>query len=223
MLRPAGERLLVWALASLSFACLIGQFNGWWPMSSFACVILLPATGLLMAIAFATRGRPAGPRSPAAWIIQGAVGGIFAALIYDAFRLPFVMAGYPLFAVFPRFGQLLLGMPMHEAPSLFAHVLGWLYHFSNGAALGIMFMAMVTSWTTRTFGIGAVCWALAVEAFLLLTPYYAFFQLKLPQTTFVVLTLSAHLVFGCALGWWLWFRLVRRSTSTPCGAAAQGR
>ncbi len=211
------ERSSVWGLASLSFACLIGQFYGWWPMSRFACLVLLPATVLLAAIAWQTRGRPAGPRSPSAWIIQGAVGGIFAALIYDAFRLPFVLAGYPLFAVFPRFGQLLLADSYADAPSPWAHVLGWLYHFSNGAALGIMLMAMITSWTARAFIAGAVSWALAVEAFLLLTPYYSFFQLKLPQATFLILTLSAHVVFGIALGWWLRARLVR-SAERPAGS-----
>lgn len=214
------ERLVVWALASLSFTCLIGQFYALWPMSRFACLILLPATGILAAMAWHARKRPLSEQSPSVWIVQGAVGGVFAALIYDAFRLPFVLGGYPLFAVFPRFGQLLQGVSTKADPLLSDYLLGWLYHFSNGAALGIMFLAMMWSWSARTLIVGAICWAVCVEISLLLTPYYTFFQLKLPMSVFIVLTMSAHLIFGAALGWCCWFRLARRRPpATQSGVA----
>ena len=83
-------------------------------------------------------------------------------------------------------------------------------HFANGASLGIMYLAMVTRATSKRLFWGAVVWACMVEVFLLLTPYYSYFQLKLPFGTFLALTLSAHLVFGAALGLWCTWRLRAR-------------
>jgi hypothetical protein len=59
-----------------------------------------------------------------------------------------------------------------------------------------------------------------VETFLLITPYYSFFKLKLNYTEFLFLTLSAHLVFGIALGWWCARRASNQpSSTTPLQAA----
>jgi hypothetical protein len=189
---------------------------GWWPMRGFACAVLIPATGVLAAIAYATRHRPPGIDSPCTWIVTGALGGLAAAVAYDLFRLPFVLAGYPLFAVFPRFGQLLLGAPAGDFGPL-VQAAGWSYHFSNGAALGVMLLAMVPRATRLALVGGGLAWAAGVEILLLLTPYYAFFKLELPFATFIVLTLSAHLVFGLTLGWWCWRRMPR---AAPVAAAA---
>jgi hypothetical protein len=186
--------MLIFLLASLSFACLLGAFYGFWTMRTFACLAYLPALATLGVIAWRKRGEP-----PARWIVQGAQGGVVAALAYDLFRLPFVLQGAPLFNVFPRFGELLLG---NTEPRWLVQVLGWSYHFSNGAALGVMFLTLVTRPTRRALFWGAVVWALLIEVMLLLTPYAAFFGLQL-NPRFVVLTMSAHLVFGMTLGLWL--------------------
>lgn len=199
-------RIGVWGLASMSFACLLGHFYGFWSMRLFACTVLPLATALLVYIAYINRQQPAGVQNPYTWIVEGALGGLFAAVIYDLFRLPFVLSGYPLFGVFPKFGQMLLGAASTDTGAA-VQITGWAYHFSNGMALGIMFLAMVPRPSLRALFWGAVAWAAMVEILLLLTPYYAFFKLKLPFNTFLVLTLSAHLVFGCALGLWCWRRL----------------
>ena len=93
----------------LSFACLLGQFYGLWTMHLFGCWVLPPATALLGYIACRHRNCPDGVNSPCTWIVQGTIGGLVAAVAYDLYRLPFVLAGAPLFKVFPRFGELLLG------------------------------------------------------------------------------------------------------------------
>jgi hypothetical protein len=93
---------------------------------------------------------------------------------------------------------LLLGA---DEPTWLVQLLGWAYHFSNGAALGIMFLAMVVRPNPRVLFWGAVAWALFIEAMLLATPYTNFFGLKL-DGHFLFLTASAHLVFGITLGWW---------------------
>ncbi len=147
-------------------------------------------------------------------IVEGAIGGVVAAIVYDIFRVPFVLAGYPLFAVFPKFGQMLLSIPLSVAPAkvpLEAHIVGWIYHFINGASLGIMFGAMATDVPRKWLIPAAASWALCVEILLLLSPYYTFFQLKMDRGTFLVLTLSAHLVFGLILGWWFLWRVSKDS------------
>lgn len=196
-------RPVVFGLAFLSFACLLGTFYGFWSMHLFACWVLLPATALLMLIAFVTRGQPRGIERPHTWIVEGTLGGLVAALAYDLYRLPFVLAGTPLFKVFPRFGQLIVAA---DGPAWLVHLVGWTYHFSNGAALGIMFLALVPRTNARLLFWGAVGWSLFIEAMLLLTPYTDFFNLNF-DGWFVFLTASAHLVFGAALGLWCRCRL----------------
>src|SRR5262245_23878278 len=191
-------RLLVFTLAFLSFACLLGQFYGLWSMQWFGCWVLPPATVLLVIIAFVNRRLPAGIRSPFTWVVEGALGGVVAAVAYDLYRLYFVLQGAPLFKVFPRFGELLLGA---DEPRWLVHLVGWSYHFSNGAALGIMFLSLVPWESRRLLFWGAVAWALFVETMLLLTPYTAFFGLAF-DVLFIFLTASAHLVFGITLGLW---------------------
>ena len=197
------SRFVVFVLASLSFAALLWEFYGLGKMRTFALVTFLPAIIALFVLArSSTRLRRI--------IVEGALGGIIAAIIYDIFRVPFVLSGYPLFAVFPKFGQMLLSIPLSIAPDkapLEAHIVGWIYHFINGASLGIMFCAMCVSTKRNVVFWGATLWAVGVEILLLLSPYYSFFKLKMDHGTFLVLTLSAHLVFGVVLGWWLSRRL----------------
>ena len=200
-------RATVFLLAFVSFACLLGTFYGFWLMRTFACLVYVPAMAVLGVIAWRKRGE-----LPSRWIVQGAVGGLVAAVAYDLFRLPFVLHGAPLFQVFPRFGELLLG---NTEPRWLVQLLGWSYHFSNGAALGIMFLALVTRPTRAVLFWGAMGWALFVEVTLLLTPYASFFGLPLNQQ-FLVLTLSAHLVFGITLGLWLRARKGKFETVPVC-------
>ncbi|HEX8463696.1 MAG TPA: hypothetical protein VF627_03675 [Abditibacterium sp.] len=198
------SRPVLWGLASLSFACLLGHFYGWWSMRVFAPCVLLPATLLLAILAFRGSGQTR------FIIVQGALAGLFAAVVYDLFRVPFVLAGKPLFGVFPQFGQLLLyGQLVQGDTSWPVQIAGWTYHFSNGAALGIMGAAMlpVTASPKVRFW-GSVAWATLVESLLLVSPYYSFLGLHLPMNQFIPITLAAHLVFGTALGWYFgkkWF------------------
>jgi hypothetical protein len=196
-------RAVVFGLAFLSFACLLGQFFALWSMRWFGCWVLPPATALLAVIAWTYRKTPRGLRSPWTWIVQGALGGVVAAFAYDLYRLPFVLHGAPLFKVFPRFGQLLLGA---NEPAWLVQALGWTYHFSNGAAIGIMFLAFIVRASPRRLFWGAVAWALFIETMLLLTPYAGFFGLAL-NARFIFLTASAHLVFGITLGCWCRWRV----------------
>jgi hypothetical protein len=178
-------------------------------MRLFGCLVLPPATVVLAYIAWKHREQSRGLGNPHTWVVQGTIGGIIAAFAYDLYRLPFVLAGAPLFKVFPRFGELLLGA---TEPRWLVQALGWTYHFSNGAALGIMFLAMVTIFRHPALFWGAVLWALFVEGVLLMTPYASFFGLKM-DGRFLFLTASAHAIFGAVLGLYCWKRL----TPSPAG------
>jgi hypothetical protein len=143
----------------------------------------------------------------------GAVAGLVAACAYDVFRIPFVVAAIdqvgpewlrlPLFKVFPRFGAMILNQPFDAAMTdsqftLAAHLIGWIYHFSNGIAFGVMYMALVGDASRRSW-LWAVLFATVLELAMLVTPYTSFFGIHM-TTRFVIVTFTAHAVFGVALG-----------------------
>jgi hypothetical protein len=206
-------RIAVFALASTSIFCLLSQFYGLCPMGTFAVWILLPATALLTVLGCADRRGDLGRN-----LLLGSLAGLLAAVAYDVFRLPFVFSAawglerivppMNLFKVFPRFGAMLLGQPLEQASySAAVHLLGWTYHFSNGASFGIMYLAMIGDAGRRHWS-WAVLMALGLEAAMLLTPYPSVFSIAVTPR-FVAATIAAHLIFGAALGF-LCQRLARR-------------
>jgi hypothetical protein len=152
-------------------------------------------------------------------VIIGLAGGLLAAVAYDVFRLPFVFARQwgiatlvppmNLFKVFPRFGAMILGQPLEQSSySAAAQILGWLYHFSNGATFGVMYVAMIGDATRRHWA-WAVLMALGLELGMLLTPYPQVFGIPV-SARFVMVTIAAHGLFGVALG-----LAVRRLANSP--------
>jgi hypothetical protein len=146
-------------------------------------------------------------------VMVGAIGGLLAAIAYDLFRLPWVMGSVdhvgpswlrlPLFKVFPRFGAMILGEPFRADQTdsqftLAAHVVGWAYHFSNGITFGVMYMAMIGDASRRSW-LWAIALAVGLELGMLFTPYTRFFGI-VPMALFVVVTLTAHTIFGVTLG-----------------------
>jgi hypothetical protein len=136
-------------------------------------------------------------------------GGLLAAVAYDVFRLPFVFAQewgiaslvppMNLFKVFPRFGAMILHQPLEQGGyPMFAHILGWIYHFSNGATFGVMYVAMIGNPARRHWA-WAVVMALALELGMLLTPYPQVFDIAV-TARFVMVTVAAHAIFGVGLG-----------------------
>ena len=139
----------------------------------------------------------------------GLVGGLLAAVSYDVFRLPFVLAKewgiasivppMGLFKVFPRFGAMVLGQAIEQSHySVTTQIVGWIYHFSNGATFGVMYVAMIGNPNRRHWA-WAVLMALALELGMLLTPYPQVFNIPV-TTRFVIVTIAAHAIFGVGLG-----------------------
>lgn len=176
-------------------------------MRIFTPFIFLPAMVLLLALAALDRARGDGRLGRAVGI--GLIGGLVAAFSYDIFRLPFVFAQewgltavippMPLFKVFPQFGAMILGQPLEQAHyPLLTQIVGWLYHFSNGATFGVMYLALIGDGARRHWA-WAVLFAVALELGMLFTPYPAVFHIPV-TARFVVVTLLAHGIFGLGLG-----------------------
>ncbi|MEO8083173.1 MAG: hypothetical protein ABI780_05070 [Ardenticatenales bacterium] len=207
-------RAVAFALAATSIAALLSEFYGVSSMRAFVLWVQLPAMVVLLAWAVAARSRGDGRLAHAVFV--GLAAGFVAALAYDVFRLPFVYArplgidgivpAMPLFKVFPRFGAMILGQPLEQtAYSLQAQLLGWAYHFSNGATFGVMYLALAGDPARRSPWWGIV-FAVGLEIGLLLTPYAQLFGITITPT-FIAATLTAHLVFGAVMGllakrWW---------------------
>ena len=194
-------------LAATSIVCLLLDFYNLCPMRLFTPFVFLPAMVALLVVALLDRQSGDGELWRAVMI--GLIGGLLAAVAYDVFRLPFVFAKewgissvlppLKLFKVFPRFGAMLLGEPIEQTSySLAAQILGWLYHFSNGATFGVMYVAMIGDATRRHWA-WAVLMALTLELGMLLTPYPQVFNIPV-TTRFVFVTLAAHAIFGIGLG-----------------------
>jgi hypothetical protein len=198
---------LVFILAASSIACLLADFYGLCPMRIFTPLIFLPATLALLGIAVLDRQQGDGQLWRAVMI--GLAGGLLAAVAYDIFRLPFVFAKewgiasvvppMNLFKVFPRFGAMVLGQPVEQSHySTVTQWIGWLYHFSNGATFGVMYMALIRD-ARRRHWLWAVLFAVGLELGMLLTPYTHVFGIAL-TVKFVFVTVVAHGIFGVGLG-----------------------
>lgn len=231
----APGRAVVFVLAASSNWCLLAEMYGLVDMRTFFYAVLLPSTIALYALAVVDR--QIGDRRLWRAVMIGTLAGLAGAVAYDVFRLPFVFSKawgleslgvpqMPLFKVFPRFGALILGEPMEQGVpanqpggawgagySLTAHLLGWAYHFSNGATFGVMFAAMYAgareavrsgrAWNLKTIA-WATLMATGIEMCLLVSPYTKFFGIHL-NTRFVVVTMIAHIIFGIGLGaWYAW-------------------
>ena len=211
-------RALVFLLASTSIWCLLAEMYGLLEMRTFFFFIFLPASLLLYGIAAFDRARGDGRLWRA--VVVGTTAGLVGAVAYDIFRLPFVYSqvwgleafgipSMPLFKVFPCFGALILGEPQERpSHSLGAYLLGWAYHFSNGATFGVMFASMAAG-AGEAFGaatgrrlmttLHAILMATGIEICLLVSPYAQFFGINMTRQ-FILVTLMAHIIFGFGLG-----------------------
>lgn len=98
-----------------------------------------------------------------------------------------------------RFGTIILNQPLEQSHySLMAQLVGWACHFSNGLTFDIMYVALIGSAAHRHWT-WAVVFAVGLELGMLFTPYPAFFHIPL-TAKFVVVALTAHLVFGIVMG-----------------------
>jgi hypothetical protein len=164
-------------------------------MAAYTTYILLPALVILGITYVYARARYPGLAN---CIWAGLAAGAVATLALDAVRLAgfglrWMPANLP-----PMFGMLILGPQSNPAQ---AEVVGYLYHFLNGASFGLIYtLAVGRGYVAWGIGWGVVIWLL-----LMITPPLLMMGVGPFGVNFgpglVVTTFTAHVALGAALGW----------------------
>jgi hypothetical protein len=183
-------------------------------MSVLAVRLLVPSILLLVAVAVVAVRR--GHRGLVRRMIAGAACGAAATLGLEAVRLPsFLLGGMP--GNLPRLMGVLLTDRFMLGPSALSDVLGYAYHFWNGASFGLIFAVLFgrASWRwTSIYGLAIGLGFLAGPAVRAMG--VGFLGLQMPAMTVTVVV--AHLAYGVLLGLCL-----RRSLPEAGGLLADGR
>jgi len=193
------------ACASTSIGALLAQFYGVASMRLVAGAVFLPACAVLAVLSVTARRSHCDPFTQRLW--GGLWAGWWATVAYDVWRAPFFLLAMNPFKAHPLFGELLTGLPPHD---LWAQIVGWLYHFSNGIGFGVMYAMTVR----RPAVWSAVVWGVILELGMLLTPYREAFNIPL-TSKFIFMSGSAHVVYGAVLGWYLKTRWILLNASPP--------
>jgi hypothetical protein len=176
-------------LGASSIGTLLLYFYGFAEMGKSVRLLLLPATVLVgFVLIWAKRTERAELYDR---VLAGLWAGTLATFAYDIVRLPIARSGVPVFKAISYFGTIILGQTV---PTLTSDVIGWLYHLSNGVGFGLMYAVAVPlpQWWT------AIAWGLFLEGAMLVTPYAEVFGYKL-TSTFIAISLGAHVVYGAVL------------------------
>lgn len=193
--RQPSQAALKWLAvicASVSGAALIIHALGWLPLYFLIEVLAVPSLLGLMLVGVIARRINGGVLFNR--LAVGMWAGLVATLAYDAVRWLLLQVGVINFDPYlshPVFGMLITGLP---ESSLTAIVVGWLYHFWNGFAFGVMYtlVAGPAAWGY------AVIWALFLEvAWLTALPSVLSFRLN---TGLITMSLIGHFAYGVVLG-----------------------
>jgi hypothetical protein len=183
-------RVIAFACASTSVLALLARMYGLVAMSFFIYFIFLPATFLLTVTS--VKARRMGYSLFWDRLVTGIWTGSAAYVAYNLYRIPFVLAGQPLFKVFPVYGLLVTGVP---SDSIVSQIVGLAYGFSNGVTFGIMFVMVVGG----GWWFYAVIWGLILESAMVASPYPVYFGIPI-TLAFITISLTAHVVFGTTMG-----------------------
>ncbi len=162
-----------------------------WLIPSFALILIL--TGVSAAMGFKDLKKQ---------VLNGILAGLAATVGLELIRIIGFQLGW-MPGDLPRLLGVLLLDRFAQGPSLVSDVAGWVYHFWNGAAFGIIFSILIGRgkiWMGIAYGIvvgivfmiSPVTRALGIGMFGL--------EFKAGYQFFTTVTL-AHLAFGTMLGW----------------------
>jgi hypothetical protein len=186
---------VLFCLAGASGAALVAQVLWSVPMRWTAGLVVLPASALVVVVAFAGQRRYDRLAIVSDRLIAGAKWGLVATCVYDVVRPLLVWAlsvDFPPFRANVIFGSLITGQP--EA-SMTAKVIGWTYHFWNGIGFGTMFALL----RPRGAWLAGMTWALFLQL-MMMWLYPRFLQVRLQDPGFLATTLVGHAVYGIVLG-----------------------
>jgi hypothetical protein len=147
----------------------------------------------------------------------GSVGGFLATIAYDLARMPFVLAGFRLFATNSTYGLWILDASMS---SRFTEAAGWFYHFANGTTFGIMYALFMRG---RHWAFG-VAYAFLLETIAFVSPYGRIYHV-VGNPLLMTIAYYGHFAYGLPLGFMVqhWDATIRYLRGIPMpiyGAAA---
>jgi hypothetical protein len=134
-------------------------------------------------------------------VLIGTASGIVSTVAYDLAKYALGMldpSPFDPFHAIVVFGEYLAGPTAGTGPILAA---GWAFHVLNGTAFGVAYtllLGMTAATPRRTALITGLGWGLFLEAFQI-TLYPGWLDIRAYQE-FVVISASAHLVYGATLG-----------------------
>jgi len=165
-------------------------------MSVLGAAVLLPSLALLTGAIIVARVR--GHHALVRRVLIGAAAGIVATVGLEVVRIPsFRLGGMP--GDLPRLMGVLLTDRFMFGPSTLSDVLGWAYHFWNGAAFGLIFAVLLgprrVSWYV---GYGILIGVGFLASPVVTSMGIGSFGLGMPAMPATVVL--SHVVYGWALG-----------------------
>jgi len=208
-LQKVGELLLaavVLVVAMIGPTIFPAAQAGYGKMSTLAKELLIPSLAILV-IALAI-SKAWGKSRFLNLVIAGVVSGVIATVALEVVReLGFRLGFMP--GSLPKLMGVLLTDSFLEGPSLFSNVVGWSYHFWNGACFGMIYALLfgrIRWWFATIYG-------LVIGIIFMVSPSVTalgvgYFGLQFGWGFAVTVTL-AHLAFGTVLGLSLnkWFNI----------------
>lgn len=194
-------RLVLAAIAAIAPNAFPAAQAGYANLAQSGKFLILPSAVLLIAAMFALRSRE--PEAASA-LRHGAIAGALATVALEIIRYSGFRLGY-MPGNLPELMGVLLANRFALGPSTWSTVLGFVYHFWNGACFGMIFALLFSRrpvWWAATYGI-------LIGLGFLVSPVVQSLGVGFMGRDFgwhfAATVLVAHLAFGLALGFLLRF------------------
>lgn len=147
---------------------LVAKVYGLMELRTATLWLILPCClGLVLVWGWAARSRR---EELATALAIGFWGGLLGTVAYDLARIPFLQMGMRVFAPISAYGVWIVDA---DSSSRFTELVGWLYHFSNGITIGLMYALFMRG---RHWG-WAIVWAFLMETIAVVCPFGRIFSL----------------------------------------------
>lgn len=183
-------RTFIFIICMTSGGAVLTEVYGIAPLGKVVWFAAIPTYVILIVL---WAGLLRGPRHEIADAIAiGAVGGFLGVIAYDVARIPFVFAGYRIFAQNSSYGLWILDAPYSTRFSLVA---GWMYHFLNGTLFGVMYAVFLRG----RHWLWAIVWAFLLETIALVSPYGPIYHITRSNFLMIV-AYYGHVAYALPLG-----------------------
>ncbi len=183
-------RVLIFLICIPSGGAVLTEVYGLVSLHDMVWYGAVPSYVILFLIWIVNRKGPLSEISDA--IAIGVVGGFLGAVAYDIARIPFIFAGYRIFAQMGSYGVWILGA---DHSTRFTELTGWIYHFANGVLFGVMYSIFMRG---RHWG-WAIAWAFLLETIALVSPYGRIYHIT-ANSLLVVVAYYGHVAYALPLG-----------------------